>query len=92
MTLWLAGLAAPLALALLVFSWFEAGTEIRVLCGGFAPGTSRERVEATLATGEYLRWRPDGPDGLSVSSPYDLGSTRCRVRFGPHGVTSAIVD
>lgn len=40
-----------LAVVWLVFSWFEAGKEIRILCSEFHVGMQREHVVHVLETG-----------------------------------------
>ena len=72
-----------LVVAWLVFSWFEADTEIRVLCSEFHPGMEREHVIHILDTGEHLRYRSNGgpDDPIRVDSLYNLRSTRCTIEF-----------
>ncbi len=83
-----------LAVAWLVFSWFEAGTEIRVLCSMFHPGMEREHVVHTLETGEHLRYRSksDSDDPILVDSLYNLGSSRCVVELEDGRVVSATYE
>lgn len=80
-----------LTLAWIVFSWFEAGTEIRVLCSQFRAGMSRAEVVSVLETGEYLRYRGDtgANEAIFIDSLYGLGSTRCVVVFEGGRVASS---
>ncbi len=80
-----------LAVVWLVFSWFEAGKEIRILCSGFHAGMEREHVVHTLDTGEYLRYRTEGgaDDPILSDSPYNLRSSRCVIEFENGRVLSA---
>ena len=80
-----------LAVVWLVFSWFEAGKEIRILCSGFHSGTERKHVVHTLETGEYLRYRSEaGADSPIVAdSMYNLRMSRCVIEFEGGRVLSA---
>ena len=83
------------AILWLVFSWFEAEQEVRILCSMFHSGLEREQVVRTLQTGEYLRYRTEaGADGstISVDSLYNLGSSRCVIEFESDRVVSATYE
>jgi hypothetical protein len=75
----------------LVFSWFEAGKEISILCSEFHSGMEREHVVHTLETGDYLRYRHEaGVDSpIVVDSLYNLRSSRCVIEFEGGRVLSA---
>ena len=68
----------------LVFSWFEAKQEIRILCSQFHPGMEHNRVVETLQTSEYLRYRTKA-DGnhqtILIDSLYNLSTSRCAIEF-----------
>ncbi len=84
-----------IAAAWLVFSWFEAEQELRILCSEFHPGLEREHVVHTLQTGEYLRYRTEaGADDptISVDSLYSLGSSRCVIEFEAGRVVSTTYE
>lgn len=84
----LAVLAGVLAFAFVAFSWFEAEKEVRILCAMMPPGTAVERARATLDTGHRLRYvATDG--GLTVTSPWTLGATRCDVVVAGGRVTAS---
>ena len=79
----------------LVFSWFEAEREVRVLCSQFYSGLEREHVVHTLQTGEYLRYRTEAgahDSTISVDSLYNLGSSRCVIDFEAGRVVSAVYE
>lgn len=81
--------------AWLVFSWFEAEQEIRILCSTFHPELEREHVIHTLETGEYLRYRTEagaGDPAISVDSLYNLGSASCVIEFQAGRVVSATYE
>lgn len=84
---------AVIAIAWLAFCWFEADTEIRVLCSMFHPGLEREHVVHTLDTGEHLWYRNVGDDEgdapILVDSYYNLRSSRCVVEFEAGRVVSS---
>ncbi len=79
----------------LVFSWFEAEQEIRLLCSHFHPGTDRERVVETLRTGEYLRYRTEAGGNhrtIVVDSLYNLRTSRCVIEFEDGRVRSSAYE
>ena len=79
----------------LVFSWFEAEQEVRILCSMFHPELEREHVVHTLETGEYLRYSVEaGSDDptISVDSLYNLGSPRCVIEFEAGRVVSVTYE
>lgn len=79
----------------LVFSWFEAEQEVRILCSVFHPGMAREHVVHTLETGEYLRYRVEADDNgqtILVDSLYNLRSTRCVIGFEAGRVVSSTYE
>lgn len=81
-----------IAVAYLLFCWFEADTEIRVLCSMFHPGLEREHVIHTLDTGEHLWYRSEGDvedSPILVDSYYNLRLTRCVVEFEAGRVVSS---
>jgi hypothetical protein len=81
-----------IAAAWLVFSWFEADTEIRVLCSMFHPGLEREHVVHTLDTGEHLWYRTDADSvdaPILVDSLFNLRLSRCVVEFEAGRVVSS---
>jgi hypothetical protein len=79
----------------LVFSWFEAEKELRILCSDFHSALEREHVVRTLETGAYLRYRTeadaDDPT-ISVDSFYNLGSSRSVIAFEAGRVVSATYE
>ena len=83
-------LGTPVLAAWLVFSWFEADKELRILCQQFSIGQSLESVNATLATGDYLRVSHPKPSTLYVDSVYNLGRSSCRIDI-VNGVLSSTV-
>ena len=79
----------------LVFSWFEAEQELRILCSEFRPGLERKHVVHTLQTGEYLQYRTEAGDDdptISVDSLYNLGSSRCVIEFEAGRVVSTTYE
>ena len=81
-----------IAVAWLVFCWFEADTEIRVLCSMFHPELEREHVIHTLDTGEHLWYRSEGDaedSPILVDSYLNLKSSRCVVEFEAGRVVSS---
>ena len=80
-----------LLVAWLVFCWFEADTEISILCSMFHTDMEREHVIHTLDTGEHLGYRTEaGPDGsIFVDSLFNLRSTSCVIEFEDDRVVSA---
>ncbi len=83
---------AVIAAVWLVFSWFEAEKEIRILCSMFHAGLEREHVVHTLETGEHLWYRTeadvDDPP-IFVDSLYNLRSSRCVIEFEAGRVVSS---
>lgn len=80
-----------LAAAWLIFSWFEAGKEISVLCSLFEEGQTLAEVERTLDTGHYLRYHitdTDSGQRVDVESIYNLGATRCIIEVAESRVIS----
>ena len=74
--------------AWLTFSWFEAGTEVEILCSNFHAGLSEQSVLQTLETGEYLRYQIiSNAQGkrIEINSLYNLGSSNCIVEFTTDG-------
>lgn len=79
----------------LLFSWFEAEREIRILCSLFHPGLDREQVVSTLETGGYLRYRTEADAGealITVDSVYNLGSSRCAIELQGGRVVVAVYE
>ncbi len=78
--------------AWLVFCWFEAEKEIRILCSMFHAGLEREHVVHTLETGEHLWYRSEGDvedPPILVDSFYNLRSSRCVIEFEAGRVVSS---
>ena len=79
----------------LVFSWFEAEQEIRILCSHFHPGMDHECVVETLRTGEYLRYRTEAGGNhqtIVVDSLYNLRTSRCVIEFEDGRVRSSAYE
>jgi len=80
----------------LAFSWFEARSEVEVLCSNFHVGTKEQEVLRTLETGEYMRYqitRLDAGKRIDVNSPYDLGNRNCVILLSQDDqVTNAYVE
>ena len=79
----------------LAFSWFEAGKEIRALCGNFHPGWNKGDVVATLETGAYLQYEisaTDDGEQIFVDSMYNVGSSNCTIMIVDDVVTSSTFD
>ena len=90
-----ATLTAVVLLVWLVFSWFEADTEIRVLCGSFHPGRDVNSVLATLETGEYLRYRittKDYGQEIYVDSLFNLRNSNCLISSSNGKVTTSVYN
>lgn len=84
------------AAAWLIFSWFEAGKEISVLCSLFEEGQTLAEVERTLETGHYLRYQiteTESGQRIDVESIYNLGTTRCIIEVaGDRVISTAYVE
>ena len=81
-----------LAIVWVVFSWFEAEQEVRILCSMFHAGLETEHVFHTLETGSYLKYKTEvGGDAstILVDSLYTLGTSRCVVELEAGRVVSA---
>ena len=90
------GMLAPTAIGIiavvwLTFSWFEAGSEIEVLCSTFHAGLEEQSVRRTLETGEYLRYQviatTEG-SRIDIDRLYNLGTSTCIVEFSHEGVVT----
>ncbi len=76
----------------LAFSYYEAETELEVLCSLFHKGQPRMEVERVLGTGEYLRFRTEagtGGERIVAESPFNLRRTRCVVTLESGVVSGA---
>lgn len=76
----------------LVFSWIDAGREVRVLCTMFPPKTTLDAVLTTLDTGEYLYYTVTPSSErtqIVVGSYYNLLHTACTVDLNAGVVTAA---
>jgi len=84
----LTGVAAALAVAVLLFYWDLARKEVKFLCGNFAEGVSRASVLRQLDTGNQLRYR-EQPDGsmtmIIVDSAWNFGLYRCVIPINAAG-------
>lgn len=74
----------------LVFSWFEADKELRILCQQFDIGEPLERVTATLSTGNYLRVSNPKPSVVYVDSLFNFGRSSCRIDIADGVVSSTV--
>ncbi len=72
----------------LVFSWYEADTELRTLCEQFERQGALSEVRAALGTGEYIDVRSTAPH-LIVDSPWNLRTSSCRASFTEQQAASA---
>ena len=81
--------------AWLIYSWFEAEKEIRVLCSVFHSGQDIESVIATLNTGEYLQYElqpSDSGQTIYVDSYYNLGTSSCAIEFSEKTAISSVLN
>lgn len=77
-----------LAVAALVFVWFEAAVEVEILCDMIDRGDREVDVRSMLDTGTFLRV-DDTSGGWTVRTPWTLDNGRCAVTLTDGRVVDA---